>query len=91
LNLRDVQVTALQTKKDFARYMKYLVENVFKMLKQYDALTDNLNTQMKLPSMKHLKKRNRKTIKGVYGKIGNSGSIITVHLKFSAFEYIEEK
>jgi len=26
---RDVQVTARRTKKDFARYMKYLVENVF--------------------------------------------------------------
>jgi len=43
----DVQVTDHRTKKDFARYMKHLIENVFPDAKKIRCIMDNLNTHTK--------------------------------------------
>lgn len=41
---RDVQVTDTRTKKDFARYIKHLIENVFPDAEKIRCIMDNLNT-----------------------------------------------
>jgi len=42
--VRDITVTDRRTKKDFALYMKHLVDNVFPKAKKLRIIMDNLNT-----------------------------------------------
>lgn len=42
--VRDISVTDRRTKKDFALYMKHLVDNVFPKAKKLRIIMDNLNT-----------------------------------------------
>jgi len=42
--IRDITVTDRRTKKDFAHYIKHLVNNVFSKVKKLRIIMDNLNT-----------------------------------------------
>jgi Zn-dependent M16 (insulinase) family peptidase len=44
---RDITVTKQRTKKDFAYYMKHLVDNVFTDAHKLVIVLDNLNTHFK--------------------------------------------